>query len=298
MIEINNVCKSFEKVQALDSVSINVKESSVFGIVGTNGSGKSTLLRIMAGIYNPDVGYVRYDSNNILMNPQIKKNMFYMSDEQYSFPNSSINDMIKFYKCFYTFDDKFFNDMCKIFELDKKQKISTFSKGVKKQITMITALATHPKYLICDETFDGLDVVVRRSVKEVVLQRVVDEGMTAILASHNLFEIDGICDNLALLHKGKIELMDEIDNLKYQLHAAIVALNENVSDEKFNEIGAISHKLSNGVGRIVIRGTEDEAEKKIQALSPEYYKMLPLTLEEIFISEMEARGYDRTIVCM
>ena len=298
MITIENVSKKFKKVKALDGVSLEIREGAVHGLVGSNGSGKSTLMRIMMDIYRPDGGRVLCDGTDVRKSAAIRNDMFYIAEEQYAFPYARIKDMAKFFAAYYKkFDMPLFKKYCEDFEFDHDAVVTSLSKGMRKQVTVLTAMAAHPKYLLCDETFDGLDPVVRNAVKAMVFERVEEEGMGVFISSHDLSEIEGTCDSLTLLHKGKVELLGDPVGLKSQFFAATVSFTEDKlpAPERLKELGVVTSKLEYGAGRIVIRGTEDDVRAKLAALSPEYFRILPMTLEEIFISEMEIRGYERNV---
>ena len=298
MITIENVSKKFKKVKALDGVSLEIREGAVHGLVGSNGSGKSTLMRIMMDIYRPDSGRVLCDGVDVRKSADIRNDMFYIAEEQYAFPYARIKDMAKFFAAYYKkFDMPLFKKYCEDFVFDPDAVVTSLSKGMRKQVTVLTAMAAHPKYLLCDETFDGLDPVVRNAVKAMVFERVEEEGMGVFISSHDLSEIEGTCDSLTLLHKGKVELLGDPVGLKSQFFAATVSFTEDKlpAPERLKELGVVTSKLEYGAGRIVIRGTEDDVRAKLAALSPEYFRILPMTLEEIFISEMEIRGYERNV---
>ncbi|MBQ9691921.1 MAG: ABC transporter ATP-binding protein [Clostridia bacterium] len=298
MVEIIDVSKNFGTVKALGGVTLTVGEKSVFGLVGSNGSGKSTLLRIMMDIYKADSGRVLYDGEDIAKKAKLKEKVFLIAEDQYFFPGSSVEEMSRFFRCFYkNYEKEAFVKYCGLFEIDRKSKLSELSKGIRKQIMIFNALASHPKVILCDETFDGLDPVVRRAVKSLFLERVEQEGMSMLIASHNLSEIEGMCDNLGLLHKGKTELVGDIDCIKGNSCAAIVAYPEDEAEAQLAKLSAVTSHLEHGAGRIVLRGSVEEVKARIAATDPDYFKILPMTLEEIFISEMEVRGYERTLFC-
>lgn len=298
MIVIENVSKKFKKVKALEEVSLDIPEGAVYGLVGSNGSGKSTLMRIMMDIYRPDAGRVLCDGVDVRKSAAIRNDMFYIAEEQYAFPYARIKDMAKFFAAYYKkFDLPLFNKYCKDFEFDTDAVVTSLSKGMRKQVTVLTALAAHPKYLLCDETFDGLDPVVRNAVKAMVFERVEEEGMGVFISSHDLSEIEGMCDSLTLLHKGKAELLGDPTTLKSNFYAAVLSFTDDKipTAERLAELGMVIGKLDNGAGRLVFNGSEEEVRTRLASLSPEYFRILPMTLEEIFITEMKMRGYERNV---
>ena len=197
MIELIELNKAFDDIKAVNHVSLKIADGEVFGLVGTNGAGKSTTLRIIAGVIKPDSGVVCVDNRPVYDNPDVKKDVFYISDDQYFFPNSTPDDMAGFYASVYeNFDKEKFNKFLTGFGLDKDRKINTFSKGMKKQVSILLGLCAGTKYLLCDETFDGLDPVVRQGVKSLFAAEMEDRGLTPVIASHNLRELEDICDHV------------------------------------------------------------------------------------------------------
>jgi len=214
MIELLDLEKSYDDIKAVNRVSLSILDGEVFGLVGTNGAGKSTILRIIAGVIQPDLGIVCVDNRPVYDNPEVKKDIFYISDDQYFLPNSTPEDMADYYEGIYEkFDKLRFFKMCGGFGLDTKRKISTFSKGMKKQISILLGICAGTKYLLCDETFDGLDPVVRQGVKSLFAAEMEDRGLTPVIASHNLRELEDICDHVGLLHQGGVILSEDISDM-------------------------------------------------------------------------------------
>lgn len=293
MIEIKSVTKNFGDIRSLDSVSATIKQGSIFGLVGSNGAGKSTLLRVMCGVYAADHGEVLYDGRNVYENEEVKNEIIYLSDEQFFLPHSTIEEMSGLYKSVYkNFDMQRYAKLCEMFRLDPRRKISTFSKGMKKQASVILALSARPKYLLCDETFDGLDPVMRQFVKRLLAEDVSENGLTPVIASHNLRELEDICDHVGLLHKGGILFESEIDQLKMGIHAVQAVFTDYVDASAFKDLDIVSMKRRSSMITLVVRGEREEIEAFFEKLQPRFYEIIPLTLEEIFISEMEERGYD------
>lgn len=293
MIEIKNVTKNYGDIRSLDDVSATIKPGSIFGLVGSNGSGKSTLLRIMCGALIADGGEVCYDGLPVYENVAVKNDIIYLSDEQYFLPHSTIEEMAGIYRSVYTnFDKARYEKLCDMFKLDPRRKISTFSKGMKKQASVILALSARPKYLLCDETFDGLDPVMRQFVKRLLAEDVAERGLTPVIASHNLRELEDICDHIGLLHKGGILFESEIDQLKLGIHTVQAVFPEYVDASAFCGIKVVSLKRRASMITLVVRGEKREIEDYFNAMKPTFFEIIPLTLEEIFISEMEERGYD------
>ena len=203
MITAENATKRFGSITAVDHICAEVRDGSVYGLIGSNGAGKSTFLRMLAGILSPDEGAVRIDGADIFENVAIKARFFFISDEQFFFPNSTPAEMKNYYKRFYRyFDEARYHKLMDGFGLDENRKIRTFSKGMKKQVSVICGICAGTDYLFCDETFDGLDPVVRQTVKSLFAEDVESRGMTPVIASHNLRELEDICDHVGLLHRG------------------------------------------------------------------------------------------------
>ena len=215
MIEIRNVTKSFDKIKAVDNVSVTIKENTVFGLIGTNGAGKSTVLRMVAGVLEPEQGEIAIDGLPVFDNMEAKRNVYFIADEPYFFANSNAVDMQKYLTCIYPefAVDDFYNYLIN-FGLNKKRKINTYSKGMKKQLALICGVCSGAKYLLCDETFDGLDPVMRQGIKSIFAGEMERRGMTPVIASHNLRELEDICDHVGLLHKGGVLLSKDLEDMK------------------------------------------------------------------------------------
>ena len=293
MIRIKDVTKTFGAIRALDGVSAEINAGSIYGLIGSNGSGKSTLLRIMCGVFLADSGYVELDGANVYENSKLKQNIVYLSDELFFLPHSTMNDMALFYKSIYSsFDIERFKKLTGIFGLDPNRKISTFSRGMTKQASILLGLSLQPKYMFLDETFDGLDPVVRQLVKRLIAEEVAERKMTPVIASHNLRELEDICDHVGLLHQGGILFDRELDDMKLNIHKLQLVLREETSIDALSPLNILEHTSRGRMHTIVCRGTLEEINAVILPLEPVYYENIPLTLEEIFISEMEEKGYD------
>lgn len=294
MIELLELEKSFDEIKAVNQVSLNIKDGEVFGLLGTNGAGKSTLLRTIAGVIKPDAGVVCVDNRPVYDNPDVKKDVFYISDEQYFLPNSTPEEMADYYEGIYeTFDKLRFFKMCQGFGLDIKRKISTFSKGMKKQVSILLGICSGTKYLLCDETFDGLDPVVRQGVKSLFAAEIADRGMTPVIASHNLRELEDICDHVGLLHLGGVILSEDIENMKVKMQKVQCVFTSEEDEKKALEgLDVMLHEKRGRLHTITIRGEREEIESAFMRGNPIFFEILALTLEEIFISETEVVGYD------
>ena len=294
MIQIQNVTKYFDKLKALDQITATIGEGQVFGLIGTNGAGKSTLMRTLCGVLKPDEGSILIDDMEVYENPQAKSRMFYISDDQYFFTNGTPAEMLKFYLTWYPdFDTARFTHLMKILNLDPQRKINTFSKGMKKQLSVIYGICAGTKYLLCDETFDGLDPVMRQTVKALFVQEMESRGLTPIIASHNLRELEDICDHVGLLHKGGILFSRDLDEMKLGIHKLqCVFRPETDFLAAMKTIEILKQDQRGSLLTLTVRGTREEIHRTITALNPIFYELLPLSLEEIFISETEVQGYD------
>lgn len=293
MIEIKNISKSYDGIKSLEDVNATVGSGSIYGLIGSNGSGKSTLLRIMSGILRPDGGSVCYDGRPVFENPTVKDEIIFLSDEPFFLSGATLRDMERFYASVYgNFDRARAEALYKVFGLDPNRKLSTFSKGMKKQAAILLALSARPRFLLCDETFDGLDPVMRQLVKRLLAEEVAVSGMTPMIASHNLREIEDICDHIGLLHGGKVLFERELDDLKSDIHTVQAIFEHPVSREQFAEFNIVSFETRGSLVTMVVRGEKQEIARRMAAREAKFYEILPLTLDEIFISEMEEHGYD------
>lgn len=294
MIEVKNLQKRFDTIQAIDHISASIEEGHVFGLIGTNGAGKSTFLRLLSGVLTPDEGEILIDGEPILDRPEVKEKVFFISDDQYFFRSGTPTDMMKLYRTYYPgFDEARWRDLMQKFGLDVNRKIHTFSKGMKKQLSVICGLCANTKYLFCDETFDGLDPVMRQAVKSLFIKEMGERGMTPIIASHNLRELEDICEYVGLLHRGGILLEKDIDDLKLNIHKLQCVIKEETMLEKIKSgLEVVKEESRGSLYTITVRGKKEEVIELMEEISPIFYELLPLSLEEIFISETEVKGYD------
>lgn len=293
MIEINNVNKYFHGKKALDNIVATIQERSIFGMVGTNGAGKSTLLRILSGVLEADSGQVLIDGESVYENPSAKAKLCFLSDTAYFFPNATAKTMAEYYGVVYPgFDFERFYQLLDKFHLERRRKISAFSKGMKKQISILLGICTGTKYLFCDETFDGLDPVVRQAVKRIFAEEIQNRKFTPVIASHNLRELDDICDHIGLLHKGGILLSKEIEDMKFHIHKIQCVFQDPVKEAAVQkELDIVRWEKRGSLLTVIARGTRQEIYMCIEDKKPIFSEILPLSLEEIFISEMEVAGY-------
>ncbi len=294
MIDLIELEKSFDDIKAVNRVSLNISDGEVFGLLGTNGAGKSTILRIISGVIRPDQGIVLVDKRPVYDNPEVKRDLFYISDEQYFLPGSTPDEMASYYEGVYeSFNRERFIKLLVGFGLDGKRKISTFSKGMKKQLSVILGICSGTKYLLCDETFDGLDPVVRQGVKSLFAADMADRGLTPIIASHNLRELEDICDHIGLLHQGGVILSQDIQDMKLQMQKVQCVFDSEEDEKKaLDGLNVLLHETRGRLHTITLRGEREEVETAFKRGNPLFFEVLALSLEEIFISETEVVGYD------
>ena len=289
-IEVRELVKSFDGFRALDGLNISVPKGAVYGLVGPNGAGKSTVIRHLAGIYKQDSGEVLIDGEPVYENTAVKSRIAYIPDEIFYFSQASLNDMMKFYSSVYpTFSPERFEKLGEAFELDRKRHIRKFSKGMQKQSAFLLALSQCPDVVILDEPVDGLDPVMRRQVWNILLGDVAENGTTVIVSSHNLRELEDVCDHVGIMDRGKMCIERSLGDLQSSIVKIQLALPDGASLPEGLEI---LHNSSVGrVQQLILRGSVEELTAKLYTCSPLICDVLPLTLEEIFIYEMEGAGH-------
>ena len=293
MIELKNVSKIFGDVKAVDNICLAIRNNTVMGLLGTNGAGKSTLLRMMAGVLKPDDGEILIDNIPVWNNPEAKGKFFYISDDQYYFPNSTPKEFGSFYKTYYpAFDEERFHLLLEKIDLPADRKIRTFSKGMKKQLSILIGICAGTDYLFCDETFDGLDPIMRQAIKAIFIQEMERRSFTPVIASHNLRELEDISDHIGLLHKGGVLLSQDLDDLKCNLTKIQCVLPEELDEKINNALLVLKMNRHGKLLTMTVRGETEKVVSWLNTLNPIYCEAVPLTLEEIFISETEVAGYD------
>ncbi len=293
MIEAKELTKAFDSFIALDKVSCQIPDGCIYGMVGSNGAGKSTFLRVLAGIYQADGGTITVDGQPVFENPTVKQDMMFVPDELFFLPGANLVRMAQFYKNVYqTFDDTRFEALVSAFRLPKNKSIHSFSKGMKRQAAILLALSVRPKYMLFDETFDGLDPMMRKVVKSYICNDVAERNATVIITSHSLRELEDTCDQLVLLHKGDVVLESDVSHLKTGVSKVQTAFAFDYDQRFFADLDVVSFEKHGSVANIIVRGERGEIEQTILAKNPLLCEVLPLTLEEVFLYEMTALGYD------
>lgn len=293
MIKADNLTKRFQGVTAVDHIHAEIQDGTVFGLIGTNGAGKSTFLRMAAGILKPDEGTITLDGEAVFEDIRVKARCFYIPDEPYFLGNGTADDMKTFYQGIYpNFDTDRFGKLLKSFELDGRRKIQTFSKGMKKQLAVLLGICAGTDYLFCDETFDGLDPVMRQTVKSLFANDIEERHLTPVIASHNLRELEDICDHVGLLHRGGMLLSKDLDDMKMNIHKIQCVLPAGLDRTNLQDLDIMTTEQRGSLLTLTVRGQKEEIQARMQSYHPVFFEMIPLSLEEIFISETEVAGYD------
>ena len=293
MIEVKNVVKSFDGFRALDGLTMTVPAGSIYGLVGPNGAGKSTVLRHITGIYRQDEGTVLVDGEEIYENPEVKGRLTSIPDELYYFLSASTRDMMQFYKGFYPkFDQKRYEALKDIFStVDEKRPIRRLSKGMQKQSAFWLSLCCRPDYLILDEPVDGLDPVMRRQVWSLLMSDVAEHGTTVLVSSHNLRELEDVCDHVGILSHGKVLVERSLSELQGNVVKMQVVFQEREMPQLPADLEVLHTSQVGRIHTLIVRGAAEEVTNRLAVYSPLLMEALPLTLEEIFIYELGGEDY-------
>ena len=293
MIEVKDLTKHFGEFKALDNLNLQVKEGSVYGLLGPNGAGKTTLIKHLIGIYRQDSGTVLVQGEPVYENPDTKSSIGYISDDLYFFSQYTIDEMAKFYASVYPrWSWERYELLKQVFPIDSKRRVTRLSKGMQKQVAFWLSICTIPQLMILDEPVDGLDPVMRKKVWNLILQDVAEHQTTILVSSHNLRELEDVCDHVGILHNGKIVVERELDNIKSDIHKLQIAFSGEIPSELLSD-EEILHTSQNGsVLLMIVKGDRIRLLSKIQQTNPVILDVLPLTLEEIFIYELGGMGYD------
>ena len=287
MLEMKNVTKTFGKFKALDDLTLTVPKGSVYGLVGPNGAGKSTAIRLMTGIYQPDAGTITMEGMPVYENPENKARMGYIPDDIFYFPSASMAEMRSFYKGIYPhFDDALYERLTEVFQLPQKSPIRRFSKGMQKQAAFHLSICTRPEMLILDEPVDGLDPVMRRQVWSLILSDVASSGTTVLISSHNLRELEDICDHVGIMDHGRMLLERSLADMQGTTHKLQI-----VGDVP-EGLEVIHESQTGRLKTLIVRGDAKAITLKVSASAPVYFDVLPLSLEEIFIYELGGVSYE------
>ena len=284
MIEVKQLCKSFDGCRALCGLDITVPDASVYGLVGPNGAGKSTVINHLAGILRQDSGEVLIDSQPVYENPAVKRRVAYIPDEIFYYPQATIDDMARFYRSVYpTFSTEKFKSLAPAFELDTNRVMRKLSKGMQKQAAFWIALSCRPDYFILDEPVDGLDPVMRRRVWQLMLSDVAERGMSVLVSSHNLRELEDVCDHVGIMNRGRMLVERSLSELQENIVKVQIALNDGTALPEGLEI--LHESRTGRLRQLILRGKAEEITNRLAAAQPLFMDVLPLNLEEIFIYE-------------
>ena len=292
MLKANDLVKRFGDTIALDGLNTEIGRGCIYGLVGPNGSGKSTLMRLMCGVYRPDGGSITLEGEPVFENIAAKDRILYLSDDLYFPPKSTVEELAAFYRGLYSgFSTETYQKLCGCFPLEVKKSLSTFSKGQRRQAALLAALCCHADYLLLDEAFDGLDPVIRLMVKKLLAEEIAERGATVVISSHNLRELEDLCDQIGLLSAGRLLFEKDIDVLKLGF-CRVQAAYDHPVDWEATGLSVLDKKERGKLVSLLVRGTAEETLAVLEAQRPLFAEALPMTLEEVFIGEMEAAGYD------
>lgn len=295
MVDVINVTKKFGSFTALSELSFHVDRASVYGLVGYNGAGKTTLLKTIAGVYKPEGGEVRIEGEPVYENAKMKQRLFYVPDELYFQPYANMEKMARFYKGYYPkFSDTTFNNLTALFGLDKTKRLNSFSKGMQRQAEMVLGMSTHPEVLLLDESFDGLDPAKRNMAKKLLLEYMAEKECAIIISSHNLHELGDLCDHIGLINGQRIVLDCAVDEMSGSRSKFRVVFDRDVEEKDFEGLDIRRFSKDGKIVTLTAHGDSDELEEKLRTMSPILLETFPLTLEEIFLEEMEGTDYDLT----
>lgn len=297
MIQARNVKKQFEDILAVKNVTLEIEKGTIYGLLGSNGAGKTTLLKMLAGIYKQDAGEILIDGEPVYENMKLKQRTIFVADSLFFFPQYTVKQMADFYKSQYpNWSDDRFLQLNEVFPLDVNKKIHRMSKGMQRQVAFWLTLSASPDVLILDEPLDGLDAVMRQKVRNLLIHDVADREMTILISSHNLREVEDICDHVGILHQGELVIEKELDDLKSDVHKVQVAFQGEVPAEFLAEFDVLYQEVRGSVSLYIVKGKEEEILAHIDFFKPAIFDLLPLTLEEIFIYEMRDVGYAMDII--
>ncbi len=293
MIEISNLVKEFDGFRALDGANMHVTKGAIYGLVGPNGAGKSTLIRHLTGVYRQDAGEVKIAGEAVYENPGVKEKFAYIPDDLFYFMSANTFEMKRYYQGLYrNFDEKMFYKLMEFFpEVDPKKNIRSLSKGMQKQVAFWIAICTRPQVLILDEPVDGLDPVMRRQIWSIIMADVAEADTTVLVSSHNLRELEDVCDHVGIMHKGKIIIERSLSELQGSVCKIQVAFEAEMP--KLPEDFDVLHMSNTGrVYTLIVRGDPKAAKSQLEKMNPMLIDLLPLTLEEIFIYELGGVDYE------
>ncbi|UBH13579.1 ABC transporter ATP-binding protein [Macrococcus armenti] len=291
-IQLNSVSKSFGNYKAVDDVNLSILQGSIQGLLGSNGAGKTTLLKLIAGIYKCDDGNILYNDEHIFENKSYKEKMIFISDIPYFFGHAALDEMAEFYKLMFPkFSDERYKQLVEVLKINPKKKITKFSKGMQRQCAFILGIASRPEVLLLDEPFDGLDPIVRHTIKNILIQDVSNHNVALFVSSHNLREMEDFCDSVTLMHEGRVLMTRDLDDLKGNVAKIQMAFSILPDEAFYKGMNVIEKSVKGRVVTCIVKDNLDNVEEYITKADPLLYDILPLTLEEIFTYELGGYGY-------
>lgn len=291
MMNIQHVSKRLGEKLVLHDINLEIEDGIIYGLIGPNGAGKSTLLRIIAGIYKSELGSVTLDGEKVYENPKMKQDVVLISDEPFYSFHASLRDMKEFYKTFYpNLDEDLYASYVKQFHLDDTKSMNNFSKGMRRQGFIILGLAIAPRYLLLDEAFDGLDPMMRHQFKKEIVKRIEAKSMSVIISSHNLLEMQDLCDRFGMLEKGSLKTSGNVIDTLENVHKVQLAFAEVMKEEDFQDLDILALQLDSRIVNLVVRGDKEKIISYLETLHPLLIETLPVNLEEIFLYELTHKG--------
>ncbi len=291
MLVINNLSKAFGTHQVLENLNWQIKSASITGLIGSNGAGKSTLLRLVAGVYESDEGEISYQDQVLKNRPELRNEIVFVSDEPFYLNRFTLKEMKNFYKSFYpNFNEEKYQQLVKLFKFEETKQIQNLSKGLKRQSGLILALSLEPKLLLLDESFDGLDPLMRLTLKRYLVSEVMDNNMSVIISSHNIRELEDICDHMALLESRQIAFTKSLADLQTNYHKVQLGYDQDIDETMFNHIPYLNLDITGRIATIVYSGESEPVLNAIQQTEPILLNPMPISMEEIFVIEMENKA--------
>src|SRR5690554_2660800 len=292
MISFSNVVKRFDEKLVLDNINWKLSKGHCYGLVGPNGSGKSTLLRLISGVIEADTGTVFVDRENVFDNPPAKEKIFFLADDPYFFPQSNMDEMRAFYQRFYpNFDVQKYQMLLEDFKLDPFTKINSFSKGMKRQVMLILGLASNPDILLLDEAFDGLDPLMRFKLRQYIAQEISENEILVVISSHNLRELEDICDHIAMINNNKLQMDSATDEMQDTYHKYQLVFKDRFDIEVLKALNPLHVSGTDRIFTMIVKGDKSEIEPSLKALNPMILEKGHASLEEIFIYETEDKEH-------
>ncbi len=293
MIKINNLCKTLGNKQVINNLNLSINDGSIFGLVGINGAGKSTLLRCISGVYSLDGGKILVDDKPVYENNDVKQNILFIADDPFINQNTTIKDLKILFSSFYEFSNEELYKYLNLFQVNiSNKKLNSFSKGMKRRVMLSFALAIHPKYLLLDEAFDGLDPLGKLQFKKIVNELVEKYNMTVIIASHSLRELEAVCDSFAMMNNGNVVSSGDVDSSSHNIYKVQMAFKDDVNLEDFKEKEIINKNKSLHIVTLIVKANKDDIIKLFEHYNPLTIDIIDLTFEEMFIYETEAFNHE------